>query len=86
MSFPRFPDWARLSAKSHLQSAGNAAAYARRLEPRLQAFVMIEEACVGRSQSGPLALLPYAVKDSAEQNKNSPANEQKSDKNQGFEP
>jgi aspartyl-tRNA(Asn)/glutamyl-tRNA(Gln) amidotransferase subunit A len=63
VSFPRFPDWARLSAKSHLQSAGNAAAYARQLEPRLQAFVTIEEACVRQPQSGPLALLPYAAKD-----------------------
>jgi aspartyl-tRNA(Asn)/glutamyl-tRNA(Gln) amidotransferase subunit A len=63
VSVSRFPDWAQLSTETRLRSAGNAVATARRLEPRLQAFVAIEQAWTGRPQSGPLALVPYAAKD-----------------------
>src|SRR5262249_31128787 len=58
----RFPDWADLTAGARDKLCAGAAAHARRLEPRLNAFIAIADAGPAPAD-GPLRGMPYAVKD-----------------------
>src|SRR5262249_54954161 len=57
----RFPDWPKLDATARRAMSLTAAECARRLEPRLNAFVSIEDGL--RPVDGKLGGLPYAAKD-----------------------
>ena len=57
----RFPDWAELAADAQAALRAGAVVRARRLEPRLNAFVEIAEAAP--TARGPLCGMPYAAKD-----------------------
>src|SRR5262249_61985863 len=57
----RIPDWPRLDATARRKLSLTAPERARRLEPRLNAFVSIEEHLPGAD--GELGGLPYAAKD-----------------------
>ncbi|MGE5534683.1 MAG: amidase [Acidobacteriota bacterium] len=59
----RFPVWWQLSPAAQGEIASHAADRARQLEQRLHAFVKIEDASSRASRTGPLAAMPYAVKD-----------------------
>src|SRR4029453_14474835 len=58
----RFRNWTELDAETQAQLSANAESIARRLEPRLKAFVQFES---GRTElrSSVLAGMPYAAKD-----------------------
>ena len=58
----RFPDWAGLEPDARRKLRETATARARRLEPRLNAFVEIEK-LPPPSLEGPLGGMPYAAKD-----------------------
>ena len=58
----RFPDWADLTAGARDKLCAGAAAHARRLDPRLNAFIAIADAGPAPAD-GPLRGMPYAVKD-----------------------
>ena len=58
----RFPDWAGLEPDARRKLRETATTRARRLEPRLNAFVEIEE-LPPPSREGPLGGMPYAAKD-----------------------
>lgn len=57
----RIPDWAKLDPTARRKMSLSAAERARRLEPRLNAFVTIEDAVA--PADGQLGGLPYAAKD-----------------------
>jgi aspartyl-tRNA(Asn)/glutamyl-tRNA(Gln) amidotransferase subunit A len=59
----RFPDWATLDKHRRHIVVATAIDRARRLEPRLNAYVTIEDDLGQPSRRGPLAYLPYAAKD-----------------------
>lgn len=59
----RFADWGALSAGARHSLAATAGERARRLEPRLNAFVRIEERPPAAPVAGPLAGMPYVAKD-----------------------
>ena len=59
----RFPDWAALNKHTQHVVAATAIDRARRLEPRLNAFVTIEDNLGAPPRRGPLTDLPYAAKD-----------------------
>ena len=59
----RFSDWAALDKPTQSVVAATAIDRARRLEPRLRAFVEIQRPDIAPSSSGSLAYLPYAAKD-----------------------
>jgi hypothetical protein len=59
----RFSDWAALDKRTQIIVAATAIDRAHRLEPRLNAFVTIENDFATTSRRGPLADLPYAAKD-----------------------
>ncbi len=58
----RFHDWSALDDNRRRRKAAGATAYARTLEPRLDAFAALYDAAPGPA-SGPLAGMPYAAKD-----------------------
>jgi aspartyl-tRNA(Asn)/glutamyl-tRNA(Gln) amidotransferase subunit A len=58
----RFRDWTGLSAEQHAQFSASAGDFARRLEPRLNAFVAFESAAIAPAR-GVLDGMPYAAKD-----------------------
>jgi len=60
-TYPRIPDWPTLDATARRKMSLTAAERARRLEPRLNAFVTIEDRLP--SVDGNLGGLPYAAKD-----------------------
>lgn len=60
---PHFSNWAALDADSRQVLTATASDRARRLEPRLNAFVVIEESSAAPPSKGPLAGVPYAAKD-----------------------
>jgi aspartyl-tRNA(Asn)/glutamyl-tRNA(Gln) amidotransferase subunit A len=62
MGSTRFRNWTELEAETQAQLSANAESIARRLEPRLKAFVQFES---GRAElrSSVLAGMPYAAKD-----------------------
>jgi hypothetical protein len=62
MGSTRFRNWTELEAETQAQLSANAESIARRLEPRLKAFVQFES---GRTElrSSVLAGMPYAAKD-----------------------
>jgi aspartyl-tRNA(Asn)/glutamyl-tRNA(Gln) amidotransferase subunit A len=60
---PHFSDWAALDPDTRHVLTATASARARRLEPRLNAFVLIEESSAPAASVGPLAGVPYAAKD-----------------------
>lgn len=59
----RFSDWAALDKCTQHIVAATAIDRAHRLEPRLNAFVTIEDDLAPSPRRGPLADLPYAAKD-----------------------
>ena len=59
----RFSDWAALDKRTQTIVAATAIDRAHRLEPRLNAFVTIEDHLGTLPRRGPLADLPYAAKD-----------------------
>ncbi len=59
----RFADWAALDKRTQTIVAATAIERAHRLEPRLNAFVTIEDYLGTLPRRGPLADLPYAAKD-----------------------
>jgi aspartyl-tRNA(Asn)/glutamyl-tRNA(Gln) amidotransferase subunit A len=59
----RFSDWVALDKPTQSVVAATAIDRARRLEPRLRAFVEIQRPDIAPSSSGSLAYLPYAAKD-----------------------
>ena len=58
----RFRNWTELDAETQAQVSANAESIARRLEPRLKAFVQFERAPTAQ-RSAVLAGMPYAAKD-----------------------
>jgi len=61
LAVAQFPDWPKLDATARRAMSLTAAECARRLEPRLNAFVSIEDGL--RPVDGKLGGLPYAAKD-----------------------
>ena len=59
----RFSDWSALSGNARTNISATAVDRARRLEPRLHAFLELRELGNERDATGSLALLPYAAKD-----------------------
>jgi aspartyl-tRNA(Asn)/glutamyl-tRNA(Gln) amidotransferase subunit A len=59
----RFADWTSLDLTARRTLAASACDHARRLQRRLNAFVSIEDGPLEPVVAGPLAGLPYAVKD-----------------------
>jgi aspartyl-tRNA(Asn)/glutamyl-tRNA(Gln) amidotransferase subunit A len=59
----RFSDWAALDKPTQTVVAATAIDRARRLEPRLHAFVEIQRPDIAPSSNGSLAYLSYAAKD-----------------------
>jgi aspartyl-tRNA(Asn)/glutamyl-tRNA(Gln) amidotransferase subunit A len=58
----RFCDWAELDAAEHARGSASAGDFARRLEPRLNAFVAFESGAITPAL-GVLDGMPYAAKD-----------------------
>lgn len=58
----RFRDWTSLNAEQHAQVSASAGDFARRLEPRLNAFAAFENGAISLSR-GVLDGMPYAAKD-----------------------
>ena len=58
----RFRDWTGLNAEQHARVSASAGDFARRLEPRLNAFVAFESGAIAPAR-GVLDGMPYAVKD-----------------------
>jgi aspartyl-tRNA(Asn)/glutamyl-tRNA(Gln) amidotransferase subunit A len=58
----RFPDWKELDAAKHARLSASAGDFARRLEPRLNAFAAFESRAVAPAH-GVLDGMPYAAKD-----------------------
>lgn len=58
----RFRDWTGLASEQRAQLSARAVDFARRLEPRLNAFVAFESGAIGLSH-GVLDGMPYAAKD-----------------------
>ena len=63
MTHPRFSNWAALNTDTRRLLTATAKDRARRLEPRLNAFVLIEENSALSPSVGPLAGIPFAAKD-----------------------
>ncbi len=59
----RFPEWCSLAVRERAQFASRLISRARRLEPRLHAFVEITPTGGAPPAQGPLNGLPYAAKD-----------------------
>ena len=59
----RFSNWAALDKPTQTMVAATAIDRARRLEPRLHAFVEIQRPDIAPSANGSLAFIPYAAKD-----------------------
>lgn len=60
---PRFPNWTTLDRRGQGAISASAIDRARRLEPRLHAFVEIQRKNAEAHGCGPLSLIPYAAKD-----------------------
>ena len=58
----RFRDWTGLNAEQHAQLSASAGDFARRLEPRLNAFAAFESGAIAPAR-GVLDGMPYAAKD-----------------------
>ena len=58
----RFRDWTGLNAEQHAQLSASAGDFARRLEPRLNAFAAFENGAIAPAR-GILDGMPYAAKD-----------------------
>lgn len=62
-SIERFPDWAALDRCEQNAVSASASDRARRLEPRLHAFVEIHPKIAENGAGGALSFVPYAAKD-----------------------
>src|SRR5512143_3427231 len=58
----RFPNWKELDAAKHARLSASAGDFARRLEPRLNAFAAFESEAITPAH-GVLDGMPYAAKD-----------------------
>jgi aspartyl-tRNA(Asn)/glutamyl-tRNA(Gln) amidotransferase subunit A len=63
MDNPRFPDWTTLNRDAQTAILASAIGNARRLEPRLRAFVEIHRRIAENHAGGVLSFTPYAAKD-----------------------